>query len=453
MNFSQPNHKKTAVSIQSRYGLNDSLNPHSQMNTTNVAISTKTGNKKTSSLSINLRPRENQRGVTLYFRLNLNGIDVKPTDVSLGIKCQKSEIKNGRIKGKPEVDLLLSTYKANIERAYYRLLEKGQPIDLEVLKYAFKGNFIDGNPPVTLPTATVQSKIPLLFEAMDIYVQSNYTNVGTGKSPITKRKNINYFNVLKKWALHSFGRENIELSEIKHAHSQDIYNYVKGVRGNGNNNSMLYVQRVKSLFTYAISNDWISKNPFMDFKSKKEKSKIVFLSESEINKFESIQVSKGSTYELVRDLFTFSCYTGLSFMDLGNVSYSNIKESTDNIKYIQMERLKTDETAIIPLFNEASILIEKYRLNEFQDKMFTVPTNQCMNRTLKELAEIGGIKKKLTFRISRSTFGTMLVSKGVDMAIAQRALGHSSIQTTIRHYASVQPETVINSFKNSFKNL
>jgi hypothetical protein len=212
------------------------------MNSANVNNFEKTRNKKTSSLSINLRPRENQRGVTLYFRLNLNGIK---SDVSLGIKCHKSEIKKGKVKGKPEVDLLLTGYKGNIERAYFRLLEKGQPIDLEILKYAYDGKFIDGNPPVTLTTTSVQSNIPLLFDAMDIYVQSKYFDEGTQMVEITKLKAWRYFNHLKQWTKQAFGREDVELSEIKSVDANEIVKFMISVRGAGHNHATMHVQRFK----------------------------------------------------------------------------------------------------------------------------------------------------------------------------------------------------------------
>jgi site-specific recombinase XerD len=420
---------------------------------TNVNNSTKTGNKKTSSLSINLRPRENQRGVTLYFRLNLNRTDVKPTDVSLGIKCQKSEIKKGKIKGKPEVDLLISTYKANIERAYYRLLEKGQPIDLEILKYAFKGNFIDGNPPVTIPPTTVQSKIPLLFEAMDIYVQSKYFDEGTQMVEITKLKARRYFNHLKQWAKRSFGREDVELSEIKSVDANEIVKFMIAVRGSGHNHATMHVQRFKSFYDFAIDNEWIAKNPFMNYKRKVENKEIIALDKKQLTALENLDLDLNSTSDLVRDLFVFSCYTGLAYGDLHEVSFEHIKVNEDGEKYILKQRMKNDKPAIIPLLDTKPIeIIEKYRRDEFQDKIFTVPTNQFMNDTLKSLATLARIKVNLTTHIARKTCGTLLVEKGVEMSIVQRVLGHSSINTTIGFYAKHSPESVINAVNKNRKN-
>jgi site-specific recombinase XerD len=418
------------------------------MNTANLVNSYEDKKQKTSSLSVTLKPRKVNKGISLYLRLGYNG---EETFISTGETCKESDIKNGKIKN-PELNALINRYIDNIQDAKRSVLRRGEPIIIDVLKHAFKGTFIDGNPPENITTATAQSKIPLLFEAMDIYVQSKYFDEGTQMVEITKLKAWRYFNHLKQWAKRSFGREDVELSEIKSVDANEIVKFMISVRGAGHNHATMHVQRFKSFYDFAIDNEWITKNPFMTYKRKVENKEIIALDKKQLTALENLDLDLNSTSDLVRDLFVFSCYTGLAYGDLHEVSFEHIKENENGDKFITKPRMKNDKPAIIPLLDGKPIeIIEKYRKDELQDKIFKVPTNQFMNDTLKSLAVLARIKVNVTTHIARKTCGTLLVAKGVEMSIVQRVLGHSSINTTIQFYAKHSPDSIINAVKKNRK--
>ena len=416
---------------------------------TNLVNSNEDKKQKTSSLSVTLKPRKVNKGISLYLRLGYNG---EETFISMGETCKESDIKNGKIKI-TELNALINKYIDNVQDAKRSVLRQGRPIDINVLKHAFKGDFIDGNPPENLiPTTSVQSNIPLLFDAMDIYVQSKYFDEGTQMVDITKKKAWRYFNHLKQWTKKAFGREDVELSEIKSVDANEIVKFMIAVRGSGHNHATMHVQRFKSFYDFAIDNDWIAKNPFMNYKRKVENKEIVALDKKQLTALENLDLDLNSTSDLVRDLFVFSCYTGLAYGDLHEVSFEHIKVNEDGEKFILKQRMKNDKPAIIPLLDSKPIeIIEKYRLEDFQDKIFKVPTNQFMNDTLKSLATLARIKANLTTHIARKTCGTLLVEKGVEMSIVQRVLGHSSINTTIGFYAKHSPDSIINAVKKNHK--
>lgn len=419
------------------------------MNTTNLVNYNEDKKQKTSSLSVTLKPRKVNKGISLYLRLGYNG---EETFISTGETCKESDIKNGKIKI-TELNALINKYIDNVQDAKRSVLRRGEPIIIDVLKHAFKGTFIDGNPPVNLtPTMSVQSSIPFVYKAMDIYVQSKYFDEGTQMVEITKLKAWRYFNHLKQWILTCFGREDVELSEIKSVHADEIVKFMIAVRGSGHNHATMHVQRFKSFYDFAIDNDWVTKNPFMNYKRKVENKEIVALDKKQLTALENLDLDLKSTSDVVRDLFVFSCYTGLAYGDLHEVSFEHIKENEDGEKYILKQRMKNDKPAIIPLLDSKPIeIMEKYRLEEFQDKIFNVPSNQFMNDTLKSLATLARIKINLTTHTARKTCGTLLVANGVEMAVAQRVLGHSSINTTIQFYAKHSPDSIINAVKKNRK--
>lgn len=404
------------------------------MNTTKLAVSGNKGKKRTSTFGVTFRARQNKSSISIVARLSYDG---NTFDKYTGIKCHKGEFKNGKVKGNPELNSLLSSYDTNLHNAYVTLKRKGQSIDLQRV-----ADCIFGEP--------VIKETPRLFEGIDLYIQAFYFDEGNDFSPITKAKNERYGKFIKQWAKGFFEREKIDLSEIKPAHDLEIIKFMKSQREAGHNYATQMVQWTKRFFDYAIANEWVLRNPFLNFKPKHEKVKIKYLTEKDLEKLEGLKLRTGSTYERVRDFFLFSCYTGLSYIDLVNVSFSNIKTDENGIKYLEVPRLKTDVVSIVPLFEKPLDLIEKYRFDDKQVKLFNVPTNQCMNRTLKELADMAGLSIEPTFHLSRKTCATLLISAGIDATIVQRVLGHSSLSTTLGHYGKIEAKPIIESFKRTF---
>ena len=134
--------------------------------------------------------------------------------------------------------------------------------------------------------------------------------------------------------------------------------------------------------------------------------------------------------ELVRDLFVFSCFTGLAYIDVANLTSENIV-TLDDKQWIMTKRQKMSVATNVLLLDIPKNIIEKYSDKTYRDgKLFPMLTNQRTNSYLKEIADICGIKKDLTFHMARHTFATMSLSKGVSMESVSKMLGHTNIKTT-----------------------
>ncbi|WP_367397893.1 site-specific integrase [Chryseobacterium sp. PCH239] len=142
----------------------------------------------------------------------------------------------------------------------------------------------------------------------------------------------------------------------------------------------------------------------------------------------------------VRDIFLFSCYTGLAYVDVKHLSKSNINIGIDGDRWIFTHRQKTDTSTRVPLLPLAQEMLLKYE-NHPQcvnsDVLFPVLSNQKMNSYLKEIASVCGINKDLTFHFARHTFATTVtLSNGVPIESVSKMLGHTNIKTT-QHYAKI----------------
>lgn len=134
--------------------------------------------------------------------------------------------------------------------------------------------------------------------------------------------------------------------------------------------------------------------------------------------------------ELVRDIFIFSCFTGLAYIDVANLTPDNIV-MLGGKEWIMTKRQKTSVETNVLLLDIPKRIISKYSHQTYRDgKLFPILSNQKTNSYLKEIADICGIRKNLTFHLARHTFATMSLSKGVPIESVSKMLGHTNIRTT-----------------------
>ena len=196
---------------------------------------------------------------------------------------------------------------------------------------------------------------------------------------------------------------------------------------------------LKKIILIAIANDYIRKDPFSNYKITVKKSERDCLTQKEIDALieKDFNIER---VEVVRDLFVFQCYTGLSYRDLEKLSKNHIQIGIDGYKWIILNRTKTGSECRIPILPPAEKILKKYKNNtchQIRETLLPVPSNQKMNAYLKEVADLCGIDKKLHTHLARHTYATTVtLSNGVPMETVSKLLGHKKITTT-QIYAKV----------------
>ena len=137
---------------------------------------------------------------------------------------------------------------------------------------------------------------------------------------------------------------------------------------------------------------------------------------------------------IVRDIFVFACYTGLSYSDIAKLGAQHLHLGSDEEEWIIIDRTKTESRCRIPILAGAKQILVKYEnypVNVTKELLLPVNSNQKMNGYLKELADICGIKKNLSMHVARHTFATSItLANGVPIETVSKMLGHNSIKTT-----------------------
>lgn len=158
--------------------------------------------------------------------------------------------------------------------------------------------------------------------------------------------------------------------------------------------------------------------------------------------------------ERVKDIFIFSCYTGLSYIDVKELTIHQIIKRMDGKYWIHTKREKTNETVKIPLLPKALKIVKKYKsITEMISSEVLLPlySNQKTNSYLKEIARACGIHKNITFHVARHTFATtVMLSNGVPIETVSKLLGHAKLSTT-QIYARVLEHKISEDNENLMK--
>jgi len=220
--------------------------------------------------------------------------------------------------------------------------------------------------------------------------------------------------------------------------------------------SSIYGQhkRVKKWIRKAIIDGHIKEDPYLMMKiSPGNRNTIRYLTEEELATMEAKQLDN-KRIATIRDIFLFSCYTGLAYQEAASLTYDNIAQDPDGITWLTGERKKvagnkkTSATGqfMVPLHDKALAIMKKYKNQRLN---FVLPTlsNAQYNSFLKEVAIACDIETNLTTHVARHTFATTFtMAKGISIESVKEMLGHSSIRMTER-YAKVLKSRVRDEMK------
>lgn len=194
----------------------------------------------------------------------------------------------------------------------------------------------------------------------------------------------------------------------------------------------------------------MAKNPFDQFQLKYNKYDREYLNERELELLEGTEF-KSERLQRIKDCFVFSCYTGLSYIDVKELKETNIVKGIDNNYWIYTKREKTDELVKVPILPKAWKILEKYRHYPTYNGLLPICSNQKVNAYLKEVAGACGVHKNITFHVARHTIATtVMLSNGVPIETVSKLLGHTKLSTT-QIYARLVESKISEDIGNQLK--
>ncbi|MBD0824965.1 site-specific integrase [Aestuariibaculum marinum] len=281
-------------------------------------------------------------------------------------------------------------------------------------------------------------------------VSYHHDKMGTVLKPGTMKNYYTTERYLYEFLQSKRKSKDIYLKQLNYEFITDFEYYLRHYKNSkkelmlSNNGVMKHLERFKKILNLGVKLEWMLKNPFSQFKLKYNKYDRAYLTERELKILESTEF-KSERLERVKDCFIFSCYTGLSYVDVKELTVANIVRGIDNNLWIYTKREKTDENVKVPVLPKALDIIKKYSQDKILNKtgnLLPISSNQKTNSYLKEIAADCGIYKNLTFHVARHTFATtVMLSNGVPIETVSKLLGHTKLTTT-QIYARVEESKI-----------
>lgn len=241
---------------------------------------------------------------------------------------------------------------------------------------------------------------------------------------------------VERFLLKRFRLSDISFSALDRSFIDKFDLYLRTEQQLAPNTIVLYMSRLHTVINKAIAAGFIIADPFAGYEPPRPERKRRYLAREELRRLMITPLSVPRLY-LVRDLFLFSCYTGISYGDMCRLTAANLETAEDGTTWIKATREKTNVEFEIPLLDLPLHIIDKYRDTTSDGKLLPMYGNAELNRGLKLLAAACGIDRKLTFHMARHTYATEItLSHGVPMETVSRMLGHSRVDTT-QIYAQV----------------
>ena len=357
-------------------------------------------------------------------------IDGKSTAITTGEECKGSEwnTKQGLTTDK-KTNQRIHEFKKLVEKTYQEILVKDGVVSVELIKNRLQGI-------VTNPT--------MLLAMSRMELQSVKESVGKSKATY-----LNLFHSDRNLRdfVESKGVQDIPIGTITEDLFEGYRFFLKkrGLKASTVNTNLCWLSR---LMFRAVSRRIIRFNPFENTKYEKEEKKIRFLQKSDVMKLMAMSMNDKEA-ELARQMFIFSCFTGLAISDMENLKYKHIQTAADGQRYIRKERQKTKVEFVVPLHPIAEAIINYYRkeqarneeqqtVKEKGDSLVFQPhcSRSVMGKNLSIVGKACGIRQRLSYHVARHTFGTMSLSAGIPIESIAKMMGHASISST-QIYAQV----------------
>lgn len=369
--------------------------------------------------------------VPVMCRITVNG-KISQFSCKLDVDEKHWDVKTGRMTGRSVVALeanrMLDKIRVGINKAYQDICDKDNYVTAEKVRNAFLGMGMNH-----------ETLLAVFRQHNEDYAKQ----VGKIKSQRSYWKYCTVYNHLSEFIRQRYKVSDIALKELAPAFITDFELFLRTEKNHCTNTIWSYMMPFKRIIYMSINNGWLQRDPFYAYSITKEETKRGFLSKEEIKMLIEGSFKKKS-YELIRDLFIFCCFTGLSWTDMANLTKENLQTSFDGHLWIKTNRQKTGTETNIRLLEVPLRIIRKYEGCSENGKLLPVPCYPNCKNGIKVIAKKCGIEKNVTWHCARHSFATTVcLSNDMPIETLSKMLGHRSIRTT-QIYAKITAEKVSN---------
>jgi integrase len=375
-------------------------------------------------------PKKNGN-VPIMGRITIDGIP-KTFATKLEINSDNWDLKHGRVLGKStqalSLNLILDNIRVRINKIYDDMHKEDGFATAQKVKLSFLG------------VGVMDDAILKVFKVQNDDFERMVSKGKRSQNTYNKYKTV--YNHLCDFIRERYYREDMAFRELTSDFIREFDFFLRIDKECTHNTVWVYTMPIIALAELAIKKGLIRKSPFEDYEISMEETDRSYLLKDDVEKVMLLKPSKPQ-YELVKDLFIFSCFTGLSYIDIQKLKWGNIQSFFDGHQWIISRRKKSDVASNVRLLEIPKHIIEKYRGITGNDYVFEIPTNPTCNTHIKKLMSEAEIitEQKVTFHTARHTFATMFLTEGVPLESLSKMMGHKNISTT-QIYAKITSQKI-----------
>ncbi|SHK25047.1 site-specific integrase [Epilithonimonas mollis] len=364
-------------------------------------------------------------------RITIDGVP-KTFGTKLEINADNWDLKFGRVLGKSaealKVNKKLDNIRGRIDAIYEDMLKHEGFATSQKVKLAFLG------------VGVMDDAILKVFndqnEQFKKLVEKEERSEGTYNKYITVYNHLSNFIELR------YHRDDMAFRELNNDFIREFDFYLRYDLQLSHNTIWVYTMPVLALAQLAIKKGLIRDYPFEDYEISMQETDRGYILKEDVEKLMMSELPH-LRYEVVKDLFIFSCFTGLAYSDIKKLKRNNIQTFFDGHEWIISRRKKTDIASNVRLLEIPKRIVEKYIDVTRNSFIFPIPTNATCNKHVAKLIEAAEIitEQKVTFHTARHTFGTMFLTEGVPLESLSKMMGHKNISTT-QIYAKITSQKI-----------
>ena len=329
-----------------------------------------------------------------------------------------------QVKGKDEetqsLNQCLRAIKAKLYQKEAELLGRGFIITAGLLRDAYFDK-----------VETIKEKS--LFDVFTEHNQEQEKLVGNGISKATYWISVYTERLLKEFVQQKYKRGDLYLRELNLNFIQSFHSFLKIDKGMAQNSSTKHLKLLKKIINLAVANSYMATNPFITYKVEREPVEIDFLDEDELRQIINFDTPL-PRLERAKDMFLFGCFTGLSYIDIKTLAPEHFEKDNAGRIWIKKRRVKTGVLSRIPLLPIAKLILDKYKGG---DTLLPIQDPADINKYLKAIAILCGIKKRICFHPSLHTFPpTVTLANIITLEVVYKLSGHTNTRMT-DHYAKL----------------
>ncbi len=283
------------------------------------------------------RSKANAQGLAPIFqRITINGRRLENSTGKF-VEPDKWDSEMSKMKGTSEearsINGHLDNLKSKILNVEKNLIKKDIPVNFESFKNELTGK---------------KERERMLIPIFQEHNRKIKELVGQEYAPGTLERYETSLKHTKNFLLWKYNLTDINIDKIDHAFIMEYEFYLRSERKCANNTAVKYIKNFHKIINQCLSNGWLNNDPFSNYKAKVKEVVRDFLSEAEIEQMINKEFVT-DRLEIVRDIFVFSCFTGLAYIDVKQLTPDNISLGIDGDKWIFKNRQKTDTASKIPL--------------------------------------------------------------------------------------------------------